>query len=124
MQWEILEFVASCIIDFTPGEAMAIGALVGVLPILLVAVKRRPPSPNVGSAGRGGPKSEPPQTVGNDRLLTCVICKRPVLMSGFAFHVAGHDVAKKVALRPPPAVQNGQQHRVTTLVRDTRPLAS
>jgi hypothetical protein len=124
MQWEILEFVASCIIDFAPGEAMAIGALVGVLPILLVAVKRRPPSPSVGSAGLGGPTSEPSQTLGNDRLLTCVICKRPVLMSGFASHVAGHDVAKKVSLRPPPIAQNGQQHRDTPPAGDTRPLAS
>jgi hypothetical protein len=126
VHWAVLEFLTSCIMVFTPGEAMAIGALVGLLPILFVAVKRRP---HTGDDRAEGSEERPPELSpmsAHDRLLTCVICKRPVRMRGFAAHIASHDAEGAVSPPHPLAVKNGQHPHVPSLRKasdQTSPLA-
>jgi hypothetical protein len=115
VHWAVLEFLTSFIMEFTPGEAMAIGALVGLLPILFVAVKRRSYTGDDRAAGSEEHPPEPSPMSGQDRLLTCVICKRPVRIGGFAAHVANHDAEGAVSLPRPLAVKNGQHPRVPSL---------
>ena len=115
MQWAVLEFLASFIMEFTPGQAMAIGALIGLLPILFVVVRRRP---HTGDGRAGGGKERPPEPSpmpAPERLLTCVICKHPVSMRGFAAHVAGHDAEGTASPQRPLAAKNGQHPRVPSL---------
>jgi hypothetical protein len=115
VHWAVLEFLTSFIMDLTPGQAMAIGALVGLLPILFVAVKRRPHTGADRTMGSAERPPEPSSSSAHDRLLTCVICKQPVRMRGFAAHIASHDTEGTVSSPHPPAVQNGQHPRVPSL---------
>ena len=115
VHWTVLEFLTSIIMEFTPGEAMAIGALVGMLPILFVAVKRRPYAGDNRAEGSAERPPEPSPTSAQDRLLTCVICKRLVKMRGFAAHIASHDAEGTVSPPRPLAATNGQHPHVPSL---------
>jgi len=115
VHWAVLEFLTSFIMEFTPGEAMAIGALIGLLPILFVAVKRRPHTVDDRAEGNVERPPEPSPVSAQDRLLTCVICKRPVRMRGFAAHIASHDAEGTVSPPRPLAATNSQRPRVPSL---------
>ena len=117
----IIDYFIAFIMEFTPGGAMAMGALVGLLPLLLVCVRRRA-RPLAGSAeGVAGSAPEPPVLSAHDRLLTCVICKRPVKMSAFKMHIASHDTEGPVSSPRPPTVSNGQSSRLTPPTQSRKP---
>ena len=121
MQRAIIDYFIGFLMEFTPGEAMALGALVGLLPLLLLFVRRRARP----AAGRDEAVADvapaPPPPSAHDRLLTCVICKHPVKMSAFATHVADHDTEGSVSSPRPPTANNGQLPRLTTPTPPPRP---
>jgi hypothetical protein len=116
----IMDYFIGFLMEFTPGEAMAMGALVGLLPLLLFV--RRCPRPAAGSEEDvAASAAEPPVPSAYDRLLTCVICKGPVKMSAFAAHVASHDTAGYISAPHPPTVSNGQPPRPPTAMKFPQP---
>jgi hypothetical protein len=104
----IIELFISFILAFTPGEAMLIGALVGLLPLLLFLRRRARPSDD-SPAVRTTAVPESPGPSAHDRLLTCVICKRQVRMGLFASHIASHDTEGSVSAPRLSAAPHGQQ---------------
>jgi hypothetical protein len=107
-----MELFFTFILAFTPGEAMLIGGLVGMLPLLLF-LKRcaRPPADRPAVSTEAAP--EPPEPLLHDRLLTCVICKRQVRTSLFATHIASHDTEGSVSAPPLSEAKNGQRQPTT-----------
>jgi hypothetical protein len=121
VQRAIVEYFIGFLMEFTPGEAMAVGALVGLLPLLLLFVRRCPRPAGDGEEDVAHSAAEPPAPPVYDRLLTCVICKRPVKMSAFAAHVANHDTEGYVSPPRPPTASNGQPPRSTTPTKFPQP---
>jgi hypothetical protein len=118
LKWAIMDYFIAFIMEFTPGEAMAVGALVGLLPLLLLFVRRCARPAADGEEDVADSAAAPPVY---DRLLTCVICKGPVKMSAFASHVASHDTEGYVSSPHPPAASNGRPARPTTPTNSPRP---
>jgi hypothetical protein len=121
VQRAIMDYFIGFLMEFTPGEAMAVGALVGLLPLLLLFVRRYPRPSADGEEDIADSAAEPPTPSAHDRLLTCVICKHPVKMSAFAAHVARHDTEDYVSPPRPPAASNGQPPRPPTATKFPRP---
>jgi hypothetical protein len=117
----IVDYFIDFLMEFTPGEAMAIGALVGLLPLVLLLVRRRARAAAGDDGAVADAAAEPPVPSAHDRLLTCVICKHPVKMSAFAAHVAHHDTEGSVSSPRPPTVSNGQPPCLPTPTPPTRP---
>ena len=124
MQWTVIDYFFAFIMEFTPGEAMAIGALVGMLPLLLLWVRRpaRPPDDTEAVVDDSAPEPSAPSVY--DRLLTCVICKHPVKMSAFKMHIAAHDTEGHVSSTHPPPESNGQSLRLTAPTKSPKPPTS
>jgi hypothetical protein len=116
-----MKFFSAFILEFTPLEAMAVGALVGLLPLLLVCVRRRARPPD-GSAADPTPPVPASRTLSeNDRWLTCVICKEQVRMRLFADHIARHDAEGYGSPLSQPPAPNGQLPPRRAPVRGSRP---
>jgi hypothetical protein len=122
VQRAILDYFIGFLLECTPGEAMAMGTLVGLLPLLFLLGRRRP-RPAAGSdEAVADVAPEPPVPSAYDRLLTCVICKRPVKMRAFATHVADHDTEGAGSAPRPLTASNGQPPRLPTPTPPPRPL--
>ena len=117
----VIEFFIAFILEFTPVEAMAIGALVGLLPLLLICMRRRA-RPHHRSAEDTAPLvPAAPTSSAHDRWLTCVICKDQVRMRLFANHIARHAAEGYVSSPPRPHAQNGQPPPKRASMRDPNP---
>lgn len=87
MELAFVDYLLGLITQATPWQAMVAGALVGMLPAVLTMVigellHRRKLAEEAPQA-TAMPRQEP--------MLTCVMCKETVTMSGFREHVATHQ---------------------------------
>jgi hypothetical protein len=115
----VREFFIAFLLEFTPMEAMAIGALVGLLPLLLVCVRRRARPHYRSAEDTTPPVPAAPTSSDSDRWLTCVICKDQVRMRLFANHIARHAAEGYVSSPPRPQAPNGQPPHTQAPVRDS-----
>jgi len=90
MNLAFLDSFRNLMLSVTPWQAMMLGALVGLLPVVLTIV--------IGQLRwRRQPAEEKPPlvvTLPVERMLTCVICKEVVKMSTFTQHIAVHQAPR------------------------------
>jgi hypothetical protein len=114
-----MELFLTFILAVTPAEAMLIGGLLGMLPLLLLLRRyARPSGGRPAASTEAAPES--PGSPLHDRLLTCVICKRQVRTSLFATHIASHDTEGSVSAPRLLEAKNGQRQPITPPGRDPR----
>jgi hypothetical protein len=90
MNLAFIDSFRNLMLSVTPWQAMMLGALVGLLPVVLTIVIgqlrwRRQPVEEMPA---------PAMALPVERMLTCVICKEVVKMSTFTQHIAVHQAQR------------------------------